>query len=506
MASSAVPEALRARFVDAGQGHCFELVDRGLASAEAAAALVRQLSAIDVALVNDLFAATMAASTPAALAAAAAADGALEPCRTVTRLSASPAEQVEAWRRAGVEGLHAGHVAIIVLAGGQGTRLGSDRPKGEYDIGLPSRKSIFQLLAERALRVRDDAGAASLPVYVMTSPMTDADTQAFWRAHGFFGLPEADVRFFCQGTLPCLTNEGKIVLESAGAVADAPDGNGGIYRALHLSGCVADMRRRGVRGVHVFAVDNAIVKVADPVFVGFCLSRGADVGSKACAKAGPHEKVGVLCVRGGVHTVVEYSEMDRAAAELRDAQSGELVFNAGNICIHYYSVDFLADQCSPERLPKIYHLARKAIPYADSATGLKLSAEQMAARHGKATTGIKLESFIFDVFPMARNLMALEISREDEFAPVKNAPGSADDSPDTARALIGALHRRWLLAAGATIEGPADAPVEVSPRLSYAGEGLGDLKGRTLRAPFLVAQAGERAAGDGIETYFVDRK
>jgi UDP-N-acetylglucosamine/UDP-N-acetylgalactosamine diphosphorylase len=430
--------------------------------------------------------------------------------------AAAPA-QVAAWRAAGVAAVRAGQVAALILAGGQGTRLGSDRPKGEYDVGLPSAKSLFQLQCERARRLRDEAGGegnaagARLPLYVMTSPMTDADTRAFFAAHANFGLPADDVRFFCQGTLPCMTiggsggaggapaAAGKIMLESGGRVAEAPDGNGGIYRALHLSGCVADMQARGVRGVHVFAVDNAVVKVADPVFVGFCLERGADVGSKACPKAGPHEKVGVLCVRGGRHTVVEYSEMDRAAAELRDAATGELAFNAGNICIHWFSTAFLAGPCSPERLPKVYHLARKAIPVADAATGRTLSKEGLAEalkRAGAPHNGIKLESFIFDVFPAAERLVALEILREEEFSPVKNAPGSSEDSPDTARALVSALHRRWLAAAGATIEeaagaGTGAALVEISPLLSLGGEGLEAFAGQRLRAPLLALRADE---------------
>jgi UDP-N-acetylglucosamine/UDP-N-acetylgalactosamine diphosphorylase len=512
----AASAALRARF--ASQSHVFDFLDRGLVAEAEVPAFVAQLEAIDVALVEELFAATVADAEAAAAAAGAgagagaAAAAPLEPCRDVTRVAAAAPQQVAAWRAAGVAAVRAGQVAALILAGGQGTRLGSDRPKGEYDVGLPSARSLFRLQCERARRLRDEAGGAGnaagarLPLYVMTSPMTDADTRAFFAANANFGLPAEDVRFFCQGTLPCMTLPGgRIMLESGGRVAEAPDGNGGIYRALHLSGCVADMQRRGVLGVHVFAVDNAVVKVADPVFVGFCLERGADVGSKACPKAGPHEKVGVLCVRGGRHTVVEYSEMDRAAAERRDAATGELAFNAGNICIHFFSTAFLAGPCAPERLPKVYHLARKAIPVADAATGRTLGKEALAAALGGAPhNGVKLESFIFDVFPAAERLVALEILREEEFSPVKNAPGAAEDSPDTARALVSALHRRWLAAAGAEFE-PASAPaaaataaaaaagglVEVSPLLSLGGEGLGAFAGLVLRAPLLALSAGE---------------
>lgn len=353
-----VPEALRARFYEGGQGHVFKFIDGGAISASASSALITQLETIDVKLVNELFAATME-SARAGLSA-----GALTACSDVTVLASAPHADVDAWRARAMTAIGKGQLAALILAGGQGTRLGSSRPKGEYDIGLPSGKSIFALIAARVQRLRhlarvaDDAPLPALPLYVMTSPMTDNDTRAFWKEMNFFGLPAADVRFFSQGTLPCMTSDGAIILEHGGAVAEAPDGNGGIYRALHTSGVVADLRARGVIGTHVFAVDNAIVRPADPAFLGFCIERNADVGSKVCTKSGPHEKVGVLCQVGGVYSVVEYSEMDKEAAERRD-DTGALVFNAGNICIHYYSTDFLDGPCSPAHLPKVYHLAKK---------------------------------------------------------------------------------------------------------------------------------------------------
>ena len=462
-----------------------------------AAALVTQLSAIDVTLVNELFTATMASVAAEGSSSAASA---LTPARDVTRSVDALPEAAAAWTDAGLAAVARGAVGVIILAGGQGTRLGFDKPKGQYDLALPSHKSLFQLQAERITRVRALAAAAtgkplasvSLPLYVMTSPMTDADTRSFFAAHSNFGLPEGEVQFFCQGTLPCLDFDGRIMLESGARVAEAPDGNGGIYRGLHLSGAVANMRSRGVVGVHVFAVDNAIVRAADPAFIGYCLSRGADVGSKVVAKAGPHEKVGVLCLRDGAYSVVEYSEMDKATAELRDERSGALAFNAGNVCIHYYSTHFLETRCSPSALPKVYHVARKAIPYAHPETGETMTKAEISAVASATggVTGVKLESFIFDVFPMATSMAVLEVPRESEFAPVKNAPGAADDSPDTARALLRAAHARWLAAAGALLP-PDGGAVEVSPLVSYAGEGLGALAGVTLTSPSLIVAAGE---------------
>ena len=465
-------------------------------SAAEATALLAQLSAIDVDLVNELYRETKAA---VAADAASTVASTLTPCEGITRLSAASASERDAWEAAGYAAIARGQAAALILAGGQGTRLGFDRPKGEYDVGLPSHKCLFQLQCERLRRVAATAGAraglpsaAPLPLYVMTSPMTDADTRAFFASRGNFGLPASDVRFFCQGTLPCIANDGRIILESGGHVAEAPDGNGGIYRAAHLQGVVADMKARGVLGVHVFAVDNAIVRAADPVFLGYCLSAGADVGSKVCPKRGPHEKVGVLCKRNGAFAVVEYSEMDAHSAELR-APSGELVFNAGNLCIHYYSTAFLDSACAPAALPKVYHLAAKAIPFADPATGRTLDKAAMA---GRGNTGVKLESFIFDVFPAARAMAVLEIDREAEFSPVKNAPGSTEDSPDTTRAAVSALHTAWLRQAGAVVgEGGAGALVEVSPLVSYGGEGLDAFAGVHVATPALVAAEGEQQAG-----------
>ena len=506
-------DSLRKVYSDNEQSHVFEFLDRNLIPVEDRETFLSSLSLIDVPLVNELFQATAAASSAPAVSEL------LEPCKDVTRVSTTSQEQLLEWRNVGLQGIATGKFAVLILAGGQGTRLGSDRPKGEYNIGLPSGKCIFQLQAERVIKLIEEAEKVfneneegsgvgkrrvSLPVYVMTSPMTDADTRAFFESKAFFGLPTEDVRFFCQGTLPCLTDNGKIMLESAGKVAEAPDGNGGIYRALHLSGCISDMKTRGIKGVHVFSVDNVIIKVGDPVFLGFCYTRGADVGSKACPKAGPHEKVGVLCKRGGRYTVVEYSEMDKASAELVDVTTNELVYNAGNICIHYYSIDFLEKECSPAGLPKVYHFAKKAIPFADPITGLTLSKDQLTSHcktTGKATTGIKMESFIFDVFPQAKNLAALEIQRNEEFAPVKNAPGSADDSPDTARTMIYTLHRKWLEKAGAifvsssseerTGKEEEEQVVEVSPLLSYGGEGLDLFNQVELYAPLLAIREGE---------------
>eukprot|EP00928_Gymnodinium_smaydae_P031393 TRINITY_DN23050_c0_g1_i1.p1 TRINITY_DN23050_c0_g1~~TRINITY_DN23050_c0_g1_i1.p1 ORF type:complete len:483 (+),score=137.71 TRINITY_DN23050_c0_g1_i1:105-1553(+) len=468
MAASAVPDLaqLRERYKAAGQDHVFQFLDAGQVPAEQEAALLRQLGDIDLNYVARSHAAAMAEAAQGA-----GSSGDLAPPDDFQTLAGAGADEIAAWERLALEAVGRGEVAACVLAGGQGTRLGFDGPKGCYNIGLPSGKPLFQLFAERILKLRklgEAAGGtnARVPFLVMTSPINHAETEAFFASHGFFGLPAEDVWFFPQGTLPCLTKDGKIIMESAGTVATAPDGNGGIYPALQRTGCLEKMRSSGVKYMHAFSVDNALCRPADPRFIGYCISRNADCGNKCVWKADPEEKVGVVAKRDGKPSVVEYSELDATRKNLRD-DGGRLVFGAGNICNHFYTVAFLADVVIPN-MANYFHLAEKKIPYAG---------EDGKTVKPDSNNGIKLESFIFDIFPLSERMAILETSREEEFAPVKNAPGAATDSPDTARAMLSALHRRWVAEAGGAAEGPADAILEVSPLLSYAGEGLAERVG-----------------------------
>lgn len=192
-------------------------------------------------------------------------------------------------------------MAALVLAGGAGTRLGFNSPKGMYNIGLPSGKTLFQLFAERLIKVSELARSATrVPWYVMTSAGANhEETVSYFVQNSFFGYGEENVTFFSQGTLPCLTVEGKLMMETGWRVGEAADGNGGIYAALQSTGQIADMKARGVKYVHCFSVDNAIGKVADPVFIGCCIGRGSDLGNKVVWKAEPGEKVGVVGKRAG---------------------------------------------------------------------------------------------------------------------------------------------------------------------------------------------------------------
>lgn len=256
-----------------------------------------------------------------------------------------------------------------------------------------------------------------------------------YEQHHYFGLSPSQVIFFSQGTLPCIDNDGHVILSSPFEVphllffphpqiATAPDGNGGLFMALHRShttinaveseaSVISHMQQHGVRFVQIYGVDNAIVRVPDPVMFGLFMQEGDDAGNKCVAKNGPHERVGVVCKKGGKYNVVEYSELSEEMATQTDAE-GNLVLSAGFICNLYYTVDFLVTKCSPETLPLLYHVARKAIPYYDEAA--------KATVKPKEPNGVKMESFIFDVFPMSEKMGCLLVPRS-EFTPVKNGNG-----------------------------------------------------------------------------------
>lgn len=506
MSSNGASE-LQTRYEQCGQGHVFEYVKDGSLTEEEQASLFKQLETIKV---EDLAHLYQAATGNAS---ASSDDDIVQPFTGDIGQSTDEA-LVEECEALGLEAIRNGQVAALVLAGGQGTRLGYDGPKGMYDIGLKSGKTLFQLLTERIIKLGQLAAAATptttgggddddtknaarciILFYIMTSPLNHADTKEYFEKNNYFGAEADNVVFFQQGMLPCmsLTDGGKILMETKSKVAMAPDGNGGIYPSLQASGALDDMVKRGVQYLNVFSIDNALVKPADPAFVGYGIRQKADCGNKSVWKAHAHEKVGVVASRGGRPCIVEYSEITKEMAEqTTDQKSGEcrLVFGAGNICNHFYTIDFLCNEIIPN-LSNLYHVAHKKIPVYDKVQNKTVTPDS-------APNGIKLEAFIFDVFPMSKNMAIWEVERSQEFAPVKNAAGSTSDSPDTARAMISKLAEDWVKKAGAIVitacddGGGGDScsntmyPCEVSPLTSYAGEGLESYKDQQLIFPFSI--------------------
>lgn len=320
----------------------------------------------------------------------------------------------------GVCAIRAGKAAAVMLAGGQGTRLGSHAPKGAYDIGITKPLYIFEQLVRNLRDVAESCGA-EIPLYIMTSEENDAATRAFFVEHAFFGYPARAVRFFRQGMGVCVGTDGKILMAGKGRLARSPNGNGGWYASLVRAGLAREAEVQGVEWFNVFAVDNVLQRICDPVFLGATIESGLATGAKVVRKAYPEERVGVMCLEDGRPGVIEYYELSEEMANLR-AADGSLVYGQGTILNYLFRADMLKQTVS-ERLP--VHVAHKKVPY---------FGEDGVLHEPQTENGCKFETLILDMIRCAGSCLPFEVEREREFAPIKNRTGV--DSVETARALL----------------------------------------------------------------------
>jgi UDP-N-acetylglucosamine/UDP-N-acetylgalactosamine diphosphorylase len=395
--------------------------------------------------------------------------------KTASYFPAKPlgAEQEQEYKQAeslGKELISAGKVAAFVVAGGQGTRLGFDESKGNFPASPIKRKTLFQIFAEKikAASIKYDS---KIPWYIMTSPLNFSQTIVIFKENDYFGLGEEDVIVFQQGTMPNFDLEGNILLADKGCVATSPDGHGGSLKALYDSGALADIKKRGIEQISYFQVDNPLVEVIDPLFVGLHVAAGAEMSSKALLKAYPTEKVGNFCLVDGKVTVIEYSDLSDEQVNQKNSD-GSFVFELGSTAIHIISASFV-EHLNANGFSLPFHRAEKKIPYVDADGNNVLPAEP---------NGVKLETFVFDALPLARESIILQTPREDEFAPIKNATGV--DSPEVTRRMMTEKCANWLAAAGVAVpkndDGSVNCVIEIAPSFAIDVE---ELKGKAGQIP-----------------------
>jgi UDP-N-acetylglucosamine/UDP-N-acetylgalactosamine diphosphorylase len=359
--------------------------------------------------------------------------------------------------QAGIKFIKKGKTAALLVAGGQGTRLGFDGPKGMFPVGPVSGKTLFRIHAEKILKYSEKYGI-SIPWLIMTSRENHDDTVSYFEKNKFFGMFKRDVIFFTQNMIPSLDNDGRLILNGRNSLSMNPDGHGGTLTALSSSGALGKMKKRGIELLSYFQVDNPLVKIIDPLFIGYHVLNKSDVSSKGVMKASPEEKVGVLVkFESGTCGIMEYSDLSAEEQNATD-EGGNLIYCMGNPAIHLFSLAFIEKITSGGQISLPYHLARKKI-------------EAWTEDGTKKIDGLKFEKFIFDALTLTGKNTVLEIKREEEFAPVKNAEGV--DSPFSAKELMSGLYKKWL--AERNIKVPESAGVvEISPLVAVEPEDLKD--------------------------------
>lgn len=423
--------------------------------------VIKDLDESDMLLIEELIAGRNLYQEPALVD--------VQPADAMPASFADTAEASE-FRRYGEDLIRQSKVAALVVAGGQGSRLGIDAPKGVVGVSPVRSKSLFQIHAEKILAL-SKKHSVSIPLFIMTSRDNDADTRAFFAGNACFGLNPDDVFFFVQGMLPSVTPEGRLIISREGGLFMNPDGHGGTLAALKRSGCLDIMRERGIEEIFCFQVDNPLVFVCDPLFLGLHNKKGAMMSSKVVRKRDFDEKVGVIARTGGKTRVVEYIDMADSMRYAVDEKGGMLHW-AGSIAIHAIRRDFVESLTGAgTRLP--FHRAGKKISCV-SPEGRPVEIE-----------GIKFETFIFDALPLAERSVTLEVLREHEFAPVKNRTG--EDSLQSSRLMQSNLHKGLLKGLGIVV--PDEVLVEISPLFALEKDDLKarlkDLPGRIVKDMYI---------------------
>ena len=440
-----VSDDLRRRLMQFGQEHVLFEWDR--LDANAQTRLITQLNEIDLEELQRLHAARLqkhALPEPSHL-------------QSLPQPIETP-EQLSNFRKLGEQAFRMGEIAFLLVAGGQGTRLGFDDPKGMFPIGPVSGKSLYQLHAEKILAIRNRFGKL-LPLLVMTSPATHDPTVAFFDKHRHFGLPHHEVHFFCQGTMPALDYDtGKLLLESPGRLSLSPNGHGGVLAALADHGLFERLLQTGTTTISYFQVDNPLTLLADFEFVGRHKAARAEVSTKVLPKKHPLEKMGNLVLIDGRCSIIEYSDLPADWAT-RTNDAGGLFFWGGSTAIHLFDVDFLRRMSEhQDTIP--WHFAKKKVPYLGP---------DCRVIQPERENALKFERFVFDVLPLAERWTAPTTTRERDFECLKNATG--DDSADTVRRALIRRAADWLTQAGVAAPlndaGEPKHPLEISPLVAF---------------------------------------
>lgn len=379
--------------------------------------LIKQINNIDFELINSLYNKTKNANKED--------DANIEPIDFIDKYKLNG--EYKHYEEIGKKAIKEGKLAAVTMAGGQGTRLGHKGPKGTFDIGLDSHKSLFELLCDY-LKEESKKYGVDIPWFIMTSKENNNDTVEFFKKNKFFGY-EKNIYFFIQGQLPMIDTEGKILIGENGLIKEAADGHGGVYESLVKSGMVDKMKELGIEWVFIGGVDNCLVKMVDPVLMGIAIDKNVTAAGKSVVKANPHEKVGAFCKKNGRPSVVEYSEITDEMAEATD-ENGELLYGESHILCNLFNISAI-ERMGSQPLP--YHSAFKKATYIDK-DGNKVVPDKPNA--------FKFEAFLFDAFGEVDDMAILRVKREEEFAPVKNADSAGVDCPSTARELYNNFYKK----------------------------------------------------------------